>query len=129
MRFARAVVGAASTMRRSRAEMAVTFGGGSAVYAAGLGRLRLLLGAAAVGALTAPGVVRAQGEAWSPGRPIRLVVPYPPGGATDILARLVAQRLGDRFGQSIVIDNRPGANGIVASRYVLSSPADGLTFL
>jgi tripartite-type tricarboxylate transporter receptor subunit TctC len=91
-------------------------------------RRRRLLGAAVLAALAAPGVIRAQG-AWRPARPVRLVVPYPPGGATDILARLVAQRLGDRFGQPIVVDNRPGANGIVGSRHVLSSPADGLTIM
>jgi tripartite-type tricarboxylate transporter receptor subunit TctC len=89
---------------------------------------RQLVAGAALLSLAAPRIGAAQGG-WRPGRPVRLVVPYPPGGATDIAARLVAQHLGDRLGTSVVIENRPGANGIVASRHVLASPTDGLTFL
>jgi tripartite-type tricarboxylate transporter receptor subunit TctC len=62
---------------------------------------------------------------WRPSRPVRVIVPFPPGGATDMLARLIAQRLGDRLGQPLVIENRPGGNGVVASQALLGAPADG----
>jgi tripartite-type tricarboxylate transporter receptor subunit TctC len=63
--------------------------------------------------------------AWRPARPVRVIVPFPPGGATDMLARLIAQRLGDRLGQPLVIENRPGGSGVVASQALLGAPADG----
>ncbi|GIK83165.1 MAG: exported protein [Alphaproteobacteria bacterium] len=64
-----------------------------------------------------------------PNKPIRFVVPYAPGGLPDTVARIVAQRLQDRVGQSVVVENRPGANGGVAASALLSSPADGYSFL
>ncbi|WP_137126117.1 tripartite tricarboxylate transporter substrate binding protein [Roseomonas sp. HF4] len=81
---------------------------------------RILLGAA----LTLPGIARAQGF---PARPLRLVVPFPPGGAADITARLVAERMGALLGQSVVIDNRPGAGGNIAGEVVARSAPDGHT--
>ena len=62
-----------------------------------------------------------------PGRPLRLVVGLAPGGATDIIARLIGEWLSARIGQSVVIENRPGAAGSVAAEMVLRSPADGYT--
>jgi tripartite-type tricarboxylate transporter receptor subunit TctC len=62
-----------------------------------------------------------------PERPLRLVVGLAPGGATDIIARLIGEWLSDRIGQSVVIENRPGAAGSVAAEMVLRSPADGYT--
>ena len=62
---------------------------------------------------------------WRPSRPVRVLVPFPPGGATDMLARLIAQRLGDRLGQPLVLENRPGGSGVVASQALLGAPADG----
>ncbi|MFZ2138218.1 MAG: tripartite tricarboxylate transporter substrate-binding protein, partial [Xanthobacteraceae bacterium] len=62
-----------------------------------------------------------------PGRPLRLVVGLAPGGATDIIARLIGEWLSARIGQSVVIENRPGAAGSVAAEMVLGSPADGYT--
>src|SRR3954451_3448694 len=62
-----------------------------------------------------------------PTRPLRLVVGLAPGGATDIIARLVGEWLSARIGQSVVIENRPGAAGSVAAEMVLRSPADGYT--
>ena len=62
-----------------------------------------------------------------PGRPVRLVVGLAPGGATDIIARLIGEWLSAHIGQSVVIENRPGAAGSVAAEMVLRSPADGYT--
>jgi tripartite-type tricarboxylate transporter receptor subunit TctC len=64
-----------------------------------------------------------------PSKPIRFVSPYAPGGGTDILARLIGQKLSERFGQPVVIDNRPGAGGIVGADIVAKSPADGYTLM
>jgi len=64
-----------------------------------------------------------------PDRAITLVVPFSPGGGTDVLARLIGARLQAALGQPVVIENRPGANGILANRSVLNQPADGYTLL
>ncbi|HXX85881.1 MAG TPA: tripartite tricarboxylate transporter substrate binding protein [Casimicrobiaceae bacterium] len=71
-------------------------------------------------------------SAWAqayPNHSIRLVVPFPAAGTTDILARLVAQRLTETMGQSVVVDNRPGAAGNIGSDVVAKAPADGYTLL
>lgn len=75
--------------------------------------------------LAAPaGVARAQGY---PSRPVRLVVPYPPGGATDVIARMLAERLAAKWGQSVVVENRTGAGATVGAEVVARSAPDGYT--
>ena len=69
---------------------------------------------------------RAGAQAW-PSKPIRVIVPYTPGGFTDITARLVTQKLQERLGQSVVIDNKPGANSIIGVDALAKSPPDGYT--
>lgn len=69
----------------------------------------------------------AHGQAW-PSKPIKVIVPYTPGGFTDITARLVCQKLQERLGQPVVIENKPGANSIIGVDAVAKSPPDGYTF-
>ncbi|MEI6719865.1 MAG: tripartite tricarboxylate transporter substrate binding protein [Betaproteobacteria bacterium] len=64
-----------------------------------------------------------------PAKPVRLVVAWPPGSSADTSARLLAQKLGESLGQSFVVDNRPGASGIIGTESVLRAPADGYTLL
>ncbi|MFN9090899.1 MAG: Bug family tripartite tricarboxylate transporter substrate binding protein, partial [Alphaproteobacteria bacterium] len=68
----------------------------------------------------------ARAQAW-PSRPIRLVVPWPPGQATDQVGRLMAQRLSERLGQPIVPENRPGAGGSIGTDIVAKAAPDGYT--
>lgn len=70
----------------------------------------------------------ASGQAW-PTKPVRIVVPYPPGGAVDVVARKVAQKLQEQTGQPFVIENKPGATGTIGSQQVARSAPDGYTLL
>jgi tripartite-type tricarboxylate transporter receptor subunit TctC len=80
-------------------------------------------------ALAMPAIARAQ-PAWKPDRPVRAVVPFAPGGATDVVARVLAEPVGTLIGQTLVIENRAGgAAGLVGSETVAKSPADGHTLL
>jgi tripartite-type tricarboxylate transporter receptor subunit TctC len=85
-------------------------------------QLKLLAGGAA--AIAAPAFAQA---AW-PTRPIRVIVPYPPGGFTDVTARLVAQKLQERLGQTVTVENKPGANSIIGVDAVAKAAPDGQTF-
>jgi tripartite-type tricarboxylate transporter receptor subunit TctC len=70
--------------------------------------------------------------AWAqefPSRPVKVIIPFPPGGPTDVLGRIMAQKLSERLGQSFVIDNKPGASGMIGADMVAKSQADGYTLL
>ncbi|MDP3418964.1 tripartite tricarboxylate transporter substrate binding protein [Falsiroseomonas sp.] len=85
---------------------------------------RLLLGTALAG-LAAP--ARAQNPAWRPERPLRLIVGFAPGGTADLVARLAAAEMGKALGQNMIVENRPGASGNIATQAVMQAPADGHT--
>jgi tripartite-type tricarboxylate transporter receptor subunit TctC len=89
----------------------------------GIGRRSLLLSSAA--SVAAPAMVRA--DMW-PSKPIRFVVPYGPGGATDIVMRMLAPKLTELLGQPCIVENRAGAGGMVGTDNVVKSPADGYSF-
>ena len=79
-------------------------------------------------ALCAAAVPAAFAQAY-PNKPIRLVVPFPAGGATDLFARTLSQKMGEKLGTSLVIDNKPGAGGAIGSDLAAKAPADGYTLL
>jgi len=85
----------------------------------------LLLPLAAV--LLLPGAAPAQ-DAW-PSRPLRMVAPFPPGGTTDVLARIIAQRLSDALGRQVLVENRPGAGGNLGNEFAARLPPDGYNIL
>jgi tripartite-type tricarboxylate transporter receptor subunit TctC len=64
-----------------------------------------------------------------PDKPVRLVLPFPPGGPTDLVARVLAQKMGEQMGQAVLVENKPGANGNIAADMVAKAPADGYTVL
>lgn len=95
---------------------------------------RTLCHALAVGALAAtawgtPGAAWSQATPAWPTKPLTLVVPFPAGGATDVMGRLFAKALGERLGQTVVVDNRAGAGTVIGAAYVAKAPADGHTLL
>jgi tripartite-type tricarboxylate transporter receptor subunit TctC len=91
-------------------------------------RRRLLATSAAI--LAAPAVLRAQSPtgAW-PTRQIRMIAPYPPGGGVDTVARAFSEKVAPRIGQTIVVDNQPGAGGVIGGAALARSPADGYTLM
>lgn len=96
-------------------------------------RRSFVLAGAATGLAAAwsplPAWASAEGAAQYPSKLIRIVVPYPAGGATDNLARLIAMRLQERWGQTVIVDNKPGASGTIGNAFVAQAPADGYTAL
>lgn len=83
----------------------------------------IFLGLAAVAATLAPA------RAEYPDRPVRIIVPVAAGGGVDVMARMLAQKLGDRLNQTFIVENRPGAAGIIGSKAVIASKSDGYTLL
>ena len=94
-----------------------------------LSRRAILATVAALVPLAVPGVMSAaHAQAW-PAKPIKLIVPYQAGGATDITARTLGEKLSARLGQPVLVDNRGGAGGVTGTDQALKSPADGYTLL
>jgi len=83
----------------------------------------------ALAGVAAPTLVQAQGAGWRPARPIRLIVPFAPGGSNDIVGRIIADPVGQILGQPVVIENRAGAGSIIGSEAAARAPADGYTLL
>ncbi|MGJ7490754.1 Bug family tripartite tricarboxylate transporter substrate binding protein [Variovorax sp. ZT4R33] len=91
---------------------------------------RRLVGSACLAtlALAAPLAAMAQ-AAWQPTKPIKIIVPYPPGGSSDIIARAISQSLSEAFKQPVIVENKPGANGNLGADFVAKSNPDGYTLL
>lgn len=85
------------------------------------------LAALSMGGVMAPALAQASSD-W-PSKPIRLIVPFPPGGSTDMVGRLVANLLAERLGQSVVVENRGGASGTIGSNTAAKAEPDGYTLL
>lgn len=82
------------------------------------------LAGSAIAQMPAPAIA----QSW-PSKPVRIVVPWPPGGSADMIGRILAEHLGNAFGQSVVVENRPGASGMVGSAAVAHADPDGSTFV
>ena len=91
-----------------------------------MARIRRTFAAAACALLALSGMAAAQDY---PNRPVRLIVPFPPGGINDIVGRVIGQHLGDRLGRQVIVENRGGAGGVVGSEFVANAPKDGHTLL
>ena len=85
-----------------------------------------LVSAVLVGALCASSAFAQEGY---PTKPIRFIVPYPPGGSSDVLARVIAQKLTETLGRQVIIENRPGATGNIGHELAAKAPPDGYTLL
>ena len=90
-------------------------------------RLKSVLSMFAAAAAALAASVGVQAQAW-PNKPIRIVIPFPPGNTTDIMARLIAPRMSERLGQPVIVENRPGASGMLGLDSVARAAPDGYTF-
>lgn len=94
-----------------------------------MNRQHFLRAAAAAAALAlTTGAAQAQAQAW-PTKPVKFIIPFPPGGTLDTVGRMLAMKLQDQLGQTFIVENRAGGNGVIGSDAVAKSPADGYTFL
>ncbi|MEJ8858804.1 tripartite tricarboxylate transporter substrate binding protein [Variovorax robiniae] len=91
--------------------------------------LQQLASGAAAGLLGSIGTFAAHAQTAFPGRAVRVIVPFPPGGSSDVIARLVCERLAKAWGQPVIVDNRPGATGMIGASTVAKAAPDGLTLL
>lgn len=89
--------------------------------------IKTALAACCVAAFTLPAAAQSTAGADFPNKPIKLIVPFPAGGTSDVLGRLVGEKLGDALGQPVVVENRAGANGNIGADYVARSAPDGYT--
>ncbi len=89
---------------------------------------RIIVAGLSVAAAMLPALAQAQ-PADYPSRPLRLVVPYAPGGIADLLGRVVAQPLGAMYGRALVVENRSGSGGHIGADAVVNAPADGYTLM
>ena len=94
-----------------------------------LRKLILLYLSPVILAAAASGLAHGQSAVGFPNKPIKIVVPFPPGGATDIIARVIGQKISEQMGQSVIVENKAGANGNIASEFVAKAPPDGYTLL
>lgn len=92
-------------------------------------KLTRVAGACIALALTCFGVTAATAQDAYPSKPVRMIVPYAPGGPIDVWGRILSQKLTEALGQTVVIDNRPGANGIIGTDILAKSPPDGYTLM
>jgi len=91
--------------------------------------IRALLFAAATFAAIGPAHAQTAAAQTYPNKPVRLITTYPPGGASDIMARIIAQKLNEIWGQSVIVENKSGANGSIGLEYAARQPADGSSFV
>ena len=91
--------------------------------------LRSCLALAALAICAGPAAAQGRGASDFPNRPVRIVVPQPAGGGVDIYTRVISQKLSETWGQQIIVDNRPGANGIIAIEQMLKAKPDGYTLV
>ena len=77
------------------------------------------------------GLLLSVGSSWAayPEKAIKWIVPYPPAGTTDVLARIIAQTLSERLGQQVIVENKPGGGNNIGTEFVVNAPADGYTML
>ena len=88
----------------------------------------LMIASAALAALN-PAHAQTPGEAPPHAKQVRLITTYPPGGASDIMGRIIAQKLGEIWGQTVIVENKAGANGSIGLDYAARQPADGSSFV
>src|SRR5690242_16289723 len=89
---------------------------------------RICLAVAAAAVALVPGAACLAADAY-PSKPVRLIAPYPPGGGNDTMARAIGGKLTEAWNRQVIVDNRAGANGIVACEIVANAPPDGYTLL